>query len=654
VSFPDTQNRAASPPEGYIAVPISEDQKAAVLKICVLVRREPEPMAGHLIVLRDTMDAKVYLGCIVDGSNTVHEWLELWIQNSGALIDTVSAARHVLSNSLLDTRWQQLCRAFEEADGAAIIKTGWESAHPLPTFLDLSKAAPVHPVEVNSGAAWRLCTDEGRLQSKGLPGYGSSLHRYLHIPESGDDSPLVPVTAGAPANDFTKPMSEIGGNPADMIPLNPQAGLMLVKKHAPIGLETFVDILSGRPWDGLKHGRSLLDLGQPFKTLQREEQGSSANGWFFLETQGRSGRLLETFHLKLRLLADIVSSVHSIVRCLQRPLLNISPETWRVELGEPGRGLPFLWTARAVLDDPGDAIPLGIERSDFRYYVPSRAGETSVYRPLVGSFPAQGRASVRIRQVLADSRGGTAVEGTLATQERLALAKHDLVLFRLNLAFGQICLSSRLEKDSAMAAGEWRFRTVAQDLDATVVSDLRKAEGVPLADVGFETIPLLSSPCDLYSLAVIAVRILLVDNTNTLPVILDEMLSLLQQIETEPDASRSIEQRINEVFKGDPRWRESLGPQHLTFDEMTADEAFGAVAAELWWPTLAIILRMFPGPGPYRACRDYGDAPPGGLHKVFERTAEDLDGLILRTRGLIVTDWRANQEIARILRKLMV
>lgn len=654
MSFADAQNRPESPPEGYIAVPVPEDQKAATLKICVLVRGEPEPMAGHLIVLRDTMDAKIYLGCIVDSSNTVHEWLELWIQNSGALVDTVSAARQALSNSLLDTRWQQLCQAFRQADEAAIIKTGWESAHPLPTFLDLSKAAAVHPTEVNSGAAWRLCTDEGLLQSKGLPGYGSSLHRYLHVPESGEASPLVPVTAGAPTNDFTKPMSEIGVDPADAIPLNPHAGLMLIKKHAPIGFETFVDILSGKPWDGLKHGRSLLDLGQRLKTLRREEQASSADGWFFLETQGRSGRLLETFHLKLRLLADAVSSVHSVVHCLQRPLLNISPASWQVELGEPGRGLPFLWTARAVLDDPGDAIPLGIDRSDFRYYVPSRAGETSVYRPLVGSFPAQGRASVRIRQVLADPRGSTAVEGTLATQERLALAKHDLVLFRLNLAFGQICLSSHLEKDSAMAAGEWRFRTVAQDLDDAVVSDLRKAEGVPMADVVFETIPLLSSPCDLYSLAVMAVRILLVDNTNTLPVVLDEMLSLLRQIETERDASRSIEQRINEVFKGDPRWRESLGPQHLTFDEMTADEAFGSIAAELWWPTLAIILRMFPGPGPYRECRDYGDAPAGGLHKVFERTAEDLDDLILRTRGLIVTDWRANQEIARILRKLMV
>jgi len=306
-----------------------------------------------------------------------------------------------------------------------------------------------------------------------------------------------------------------------------------------------------------------------------------------------------------------------------------------------------------VLSDPGDAIPLAIESSDLQYYLPALESGTSIYRTLVTSLPTKGRASVRIRQVLPDTSDTTAIEGTFTTQERIDMARNDLVGFRLNLACGQVNLYAHLEADSAMAPGEWRFRTVAQNKDDTEVSDLRAAEGVPIPDVPFEIIPLLSSPCDLYSLAVIAVRILLVDTTNSLPVVLDETLSLPRQIGVDYDESTSLEMRISDVFNKDERWLESLGPHHLTFDKITSDEAFSLIPSELWWTTLAIILRMFPGLGPDTECKDYGDAQQGGLHKVFERTLTDLDNLILRTRSLIVADWKSNQEISGVIQRYL-
>jgi hypothetical protein len=204
-----------------------------------------------------------------------------------------------------------------------------------------------------------------------------------------------------------------------------------------------------------------------------------------------------------------------------------------------------------------------------------------------------------------------------------------------------------------MASGEWRFRTVAQKKDDTVVSDLRAAEGVPMPEVPFEIIPLLSSPCDLYSLAVIAVRILLVDNTNSLPVVLDETLSLPRQIEADYDKSFDMEKCISDIFKKDERWLESLGPHHLTFEKITSGEAFGLIPSELWWATLTIILRMFPGLCPDTNCQDYGDAQQGGLHKIFERTIADLDNLVLRTRSLIVSDWKSNQEISSVIQRYL-
>ncbi|MBN2592663.1 MAG: hypothetical protein JXA81_04075 [Sedimentisphaerales bacterium] len=653
MSSSDTYNRIKTVPNGYVAIPITEDQKSAILKICVLIRPDPDPVGGHLVVIRDTTDARVFMGCVIDICGCIHEWLELWVQNTGQLIDRASAYRQSLSNAMLDDRWRQQCQAFEQLDEGVVVKTGWESEHPLPMFLDISTCSPLHPTDTNSGAPWKLCKDEGLLQQKGLPSYCGSLHRYLYIPAAGTDSQFAPVTPGAPTNAFTKPMSEICGDPRQIIPFNPGAGLMLVKKHNPIGLETFIDILSGSIWDGLKHGRSVLDLGEQVDALRKDKTILIANGRLFLDSQGRRGRLVETFHLKLRLLADIVSSVHSMVHHLQRPLLNINPNNWQIKLGEPGRGLPFLWTAKPVLSDPGDAIPLAIEKTDVQYYLQSSAPGTSIYRPAIISLPTRGHASVRIRQVLPDTDVAIIVEGTFTTQERIEIASRDLVWFRLNLTHGSVNLYAHIEADSAMAAGEWRFRTVTQSVNDVEVSDLHAAEGVPMPGIPFEIIPLLSTPCDLYSLAVVAVRVLLVDDTTTLPVALDEILSLSRQTRTDSDASTSLDARISDIFSKDNRWLESLGPHHLAFDKMTPDEAFGLIPHELWWKTVAIILRMFPGAGPESECKDFGDAQQGGLHKVFERTMADLDNLILRTRGLIITDWKSNQEVADVIQRYL-
>ena len=650
MSFPSTTKGIKRLPDSYIAVPITEDQKLSVLKICVVVRSEPDPAGGHLVVLRNTVDAKILLGCIVDTSAQVLDWVELWMQNSGTLINTPAASRLNLSNATLDDRWNKQLRAFKQLDASAIVTTGMETST-LPTLIDVSAGFPVHPMDPESGTPWKLCTDEGLLQQNGLPSYSSTLHRYLYVPASSSAPKFVPVTPGAPTNESTKPLSEIYADDSHTIPFNIAAGLMLVKKHDPIDLETYIDILSGVSWDGLKHGRSVLDFGEQINALRKDETTLTSDGRLFLETCGRHGRLIETLHLKLRLLADVISSVHTLVCNLQCPLLNVGPESWQVKLGEVGRGLPFLWTAKAVLSDPGDAIPLAIEDANLQYYLPSPVAGTSIYRPLISSVPIKGRASLRIRSVLTEANDTTVVEGTFTTQERIEIASHDIVWLRINLACGDVDLYAHLESDSALASGEWRFRTVAQNIKHT--EDLKAAEGVPMPEVQFEIIPLLSSPCDLYSLAVLAVRIFLVDNTNSLPVVLDETLSLMRQIEADFDENVGIEERISDLFSKDNRWLESLGPQHLAFDEVASDEIFRIIPPEIWWAILIIIMKMLPGLGPDSECRDYGDAQPGGLHKVFERTMGDIDNLILKTRSLIVSDRESNQEIAAVIQRYL-
>lgn len=653
MSLLETRNVSLALPKGYAAIPISTDQGRASLRICVLAKSDADPAGGHLVLLRDRIDTKVYLGCVVDASGQVHEWLELWVQNNEGLSNSPAAYRQSLSNSILDYRWIQQCRGFLALGAEQIVRTGWESRHPLPTFLHLSSISPVHPIEKNSKSPLTLCTDDGLLRQKGLPAYTGSLHRYLYVSTVGADSPFVPITKGAPATECTSPLAQVCDNTDSLIPFNQGAGFVMARKHLPINLESFVDIISGAPWGGLKHGKSELNLGIQIDSLKSNQTVLVDDGRLFLESQGKSGRLLETFYLKLRLLADIIASVRLLVSELQKPLLNISDTSFQVRLGQPGRGLPFLWTAKTELCEPGDTVSLAAENTGVRYYLSASAGEASVYRPMNASVPAKGRVSVRIRQISTSADEITTVEGTLSTQERIEFFYHDLVWLRVNHGSGSTHLYTHLEEDSAMAPGEWRFRTVPHKISSSDLANLKRTEGIPIHETPFEVIPLLSSPCDLYALGVLATRILLVNNSTTLPLALDAVLSLARHLASTYDVSKRLSVRVEEIFRADKRWIALLGPHQLLFDKITPDEALGFFPLKLWWSALAMIVRMFPGAGPDSVCKGYGDAPQGGLHKVFDQTSAELENLMIKTRSLIVPDWRANREIAGIIHKYL-
>lgn len=667
--MPTTNASAATPvsaspalPAGYLAVPLFPESASAPLRMCLVVRKDADPAAGHLVVLRTLLDAVVYLGCVSDAGGRLHGYVEIWVQSLQGLADSPAAAREALSNRVLDERWVKLFKAFDALDDqptGTLYRTGNETVPPAPLFYDAEKREIVHPVDAFSNSPWKLCTDDAKLMAKGLPAYSASLHRYLC---ADDKSPLVPITPGAPAGPNTAPLSEITGPKGGLVPVN-AGGLMLVKQYAPVALEPFLDLLSGAPWDGIFSGRSVVHLDRLNESL--EEKGGSAggadmaDGRLFLGKHGKWGRLIETFHLKLRLLADCIAEVRALTAQTQRPLLNLTAQSFQVRIGDGvhAYALPFLWTAGAALVDPGDAVTLKMETSDAQYFLRGLSAPGNVYQPESASKPAGGRGTLRIRKTMPESVG-LILEGTFATQDRLGggpggPAKSDLVWLRVPVGSQRVDLFGHLEKEQALAAGEWRFRTERQRLPEPVLAQLKAAEGVPIPETLFDVIPLLSVPCDMYSLAILAARALLVDEGTTLAIVADELISLARQVGVEqPGATGTpLGERIRAIFQSDARWLNSLGPQRLTREKLTPQEAFDLVPANLWFDTLGLMIRMLPAMGPDSICRDFGDAPRGGFHKIYDPALDMLDTLLIRTRSLIVIDWRFNREIHSVLRR---
>ncbi len=652
----DNPTNARSPtlqtgiPDGFVAVPIFEAQAAGPLRICALCSRQPDPAAGHLVALPSSFETRNLLGCVVDAKGRVQRWIEIATQDLTGLADAPAAIRDALSNRVLDQRWRDTWQAMDPGE---CIHTGWESEPAPVVWLDVSQGAPVHPMDSASGERWQLCRDDAALVAAELAPYSTSLHRYLYLASQGGKSKFVPITAGAAANANTQPIESLFEGRAGLAPVNP-GGLMLIRPHHPISLSSLIDILSGKRGEVVLHGRSTVPLDLPLAAGEDAER-STDGAWLFMGSHGRWGRLMEAFHLKLRLLADAVTAVHSAVRHQKRPLLNIADDHFAVRIAEPGCGLPVLWTSRLTLADSGDAIELPIESSDVRYYVPGPRSAPGIYRP-PGAFgrQVQGRCALRIREVLPDAGGLTIAQGTFFTHERMEVARSDLAWIRMSLGSGAIDLYARLETEEGLAAGEWRFRTIGQRLAPETAAQLRSLAGVALPEARFELIPLISSPCDLYALGVLAVRALLVNAGSTHAAALDSITSLARQIAQQGDDSTSLPLRVRSLFESNKRWLNELGPDRLAWEAVDQAQAIDLVPIELWCDALAMIVRMFPGCGPDSISRDWGDVNPLAKHLVFEATLKDLASLLLRTRSLMMIDWRFNREIHAVIRSQAV
>jgi hypothetical protein len=374
---------------------------------------------------------------------------------------------------------------------------------------------------------------------------------------------------------------------------------------------------------------------------------------FFLGGCGRPGRFVEGFHLRLQLLSSLVRLTRESVARRKLPMLNLSTESFRVELGHPAPGLPIFWAARVAPVQPGQAVDLPIKTSEMRHFLPLDAAASTIFRPEFLGLPTRGSGTVRIRRVFTDTGDLTSIEGTLVTSERLRLSPHDLLWLKLPLSIGHTDLFANLDTAEGLAQGEARFRTVPQNLAPPLARALREAEGSPFGGTSFETIPMLSTPCDLYALGVLAVRILLVNGTNSLSVALDEVLSLARQLGVEGAAGRTFGgDRVKSLAAEDPRWTASLGAHRLSHQGMTAEDAFNFIPEELWWEVLAAIARFFPGHVPDSYCRDFADVSNFALERVFDGPLVDLDKLLLRSRGLLFSDWRSNNEVAAIIDRL--
>lgn len=626
-------------PDGLVGVPLFPGD--GPVRLALVAREKPGDGDHPCVILRETLDARIFLGALLDAASRVIQWAEVWVQDVDGLGDATGEFRDALNNTKLDARFSQRAAAALEGQHDAgapsqrpAIVCGFEKEHPRPILINRLTLEVVRPIEKGSGGAWVLCTDDAALSSAGLPVFSSTLHRYLYVRELKDQTVFVPVTRGAPTNARTLSPDEAIMPRGELVAVNLGGGLVCVRPYEPLSLETYIDQVGG-------FGATGDPTGSP-------------GGMLTLGRGGKAGRLLERLHLKLRLIADLVALVRAEIGATQTPMLNLTASSFGVRAGEGAWGLPSMWSAHAVLRHSGDAVEVTLPGSDLTYFVSSGLQGPTVYAP--GSAGSIGGAgTLQIRQVRIED-GGASVEGTLRSQERLFLSPGETLAIRVTLGGTRLDLYAIVEPGkSAAPSAELRLRTVPQRLGERETGQLQAAEGVMLPGVMFRTIARTSSPCDLFSLGVLAIRALLVDGKQTLAVALDEMQSLVSTLSEDHDPSTPLGLRVRGVIedaKGSSALG-ALGPHHLTADTWEPRQALEVVTPEVWGDVIGMIVRCMVGSGPDAACKDFGDARAGMLHRVFDRLGEDVMDLVVRTRTMVVGDLQSNREVSAIVGKYL-
>jgi hypothetical protein len=618
----------------FVAVPIAAGELQASIQICAVVRRRPDPASGHFVLLRRFPGGRVLLGCLRDHSDRVCDWLELWFQVPIEGDESVLAG-----NAAADERWDRLAAAMAACEPAARYKVPEEDAPALPSFVNPAALTPWHPNR--DGRHLRVCTDDAILAAASLPKYSLSRARYGWLPALGAQSPFLPLTDGSPGAGSLQ--EEAGA----FLPLNPTGGRMLVRKMAPVASEDFAALLAGVPWAGPDQSARHCRLSGPYALLSDPEQLRHGGRHYFAGRSGAAGRMAEALHLKLQLAWQCMKLVRDYTARLQLPMLNLSAESFRVRLSDSGLELPLLWSGSATLVQPGVAAPVPIPNTHIRYFKPLEPLRESIYRPEELARRRKGHATVRLRSVLPAVQEGTVLEATLVTPEDLRADQHELIELNLPLAERPITLYGKQDSKMAIGHGEVGFRTVPLNFSPAERATLQAATGVIFTQVPMEVQSPLSSPCDLYSLGVLTLRLLFAGSPVPIAQAKDNLFSLAASLTGASVGAADLVPAIREFLEGNETWREALGPHHLLAERQP--DAAALIPSMVWAEVLALLLRLFPGRSPFAFRADLADAPGLALETVYDAPLAALRKVLNLTRSLHLLDWTQNREISQLI-----
>lgn len=617
--------------------------------LCLVTYRQRDGSLRPKVVAQPK-GAVAYSTAWCDQAGEVKEWLDLWVQDISSWHLEVGRQILTLTNPTLDKHWLAWSQAVASTQPADVFHIGWDH-HPCPVIW----LSPDGRRRLMPEHNWVLCTHDGLLRKFRLAPFSESLHRYLWNQDEHNPQFLA-TTPDAPEGPVTKPLAAAF---AEAIPINRDGALMTLRRSYALPLSDFIDILSNRanPMDIREALRNPIS-GPNAKFIDKAGVAGKNPGFFFQKNQV-SGHLGELLHLKLAALHGVFAAARTAIQQAASPFLGLNIDCFGVSLSQTETALPFLWAHQVSLQSPPQCIRTEVGDVKEPCFMPYAGLGPSVYRSPRALNEVRGLARVRIRKVSApDDQGLVVMEGTLLSEEPIHAGRLDLLGLEWVLPrLGRLCLYGKIEGKTAEVEGEYRFSSLQTKLPPDLREWLDGGKGTLTSDrVEFHLLPRVGTPCDLYSLGVIGLRILL-QHPDGLAASLDDLLSLARQYKLRysnanwKTGTASLMEFVKTGEAGAVATR--LGPQWLLSNsEVDVADAFREIPAPLWWATIDFLTRLFPGEALDSFCKSHDDFQPRALHEVLGGPIAALESLLASSRELLFGNPNTNRELLRAIQQL--
>ena len=584
---------------------------------------------GNPVVLESRPRSTVYLGAICDGRGMVKSLVEIWTQDFSRDRDSLTLP---VLNVVADQQWGQMVKGYASAESGNLWRGEWEDKG-------------VGALVVADDEWWAVCEDNAWLAKRELPSYSESEFRYL---VSADKKKILALSSDAPMGPNVKLAEKVFKGHSVF---NREGGRLMVREAHSFNFGNFVDFL-GKEGSGLLKEALRLPLAKVGSKKIPGEGVDRAGAGFLMGRSGVADRIAEIFFLKLCAIRGALSSVQEALASLKIPFGGLTEDSFGVEISPTGMALPFLWTHQVLLCDTPRFAPflLGPRGEVFPLAVAPENG--SIYSPPGRFHSVSGFARLHVKSVtLPDDDGLVVISGTLRTSEVLESSRKDLLRLGFNAGGGKrgefyATLETRKGDE------DWRFLSFPMIPPPGITSDLVGESGTLFEKVSFDLYPGVGATRDLYSLAVLAFRVLFTAGGSQLSEKLDEFFDLVRKFSggsKESEWSTGAGQLLDFVNSASgEKWREGFGP-HNVVEQATPELAYDAIPKHLWWSVVSWIGQLFPGSMSGSFSNDFDDFDRRAPELVFEAPLVRLDELIDQARLLLFGNASVNRDLLRVV-----
>ena len=644
--------------EHFLAIPLDRSEEVSV-HLALVVRKEADPVDGPFCRLRQMTDANVYLGCFVDCCGHVLKWLELWVRDYENIADSLHEnAFDLINNTVLDLRWERQRSLLGLSEASHVYSTMMDEEMDCPLYIDLYNKKAIFPKDDHSETHWKICKKDDLLKRMGLAPYSTTIHRYLYLEVHGGESDFLPITPNAPKNDRTRPLDKTVSVRSTLLPFNRFGGAILVREFSPISVPSYLRLLNGQEWAGVGQGKKKLLPDGLYREIGDSMSVGYSAGRLIPSRTGTRNWNLESLYLKTRLFFEMIALVKRSIEIDKKPFFSLETSSFGIALSGSSATAPFLWDAELALNQASDAVDFSVEKQseldtrETTYFRTFRPLSASIYRPEALGMQRSLAAEVTLLEVERDRESGLyQIDGTLRSSDVQDLSGSGKHLYFIDYPVrgNRLRLIAEMTGVDARLADKIRFKTRKLPLSSEQQLALEGFLGVEQRGVHCEILPVMGTPCDLYSLGVIGLE-LLFDGSGSPLALLKDSLRTLAYACSDADRETPLEQRIADTLKANKDLKAVLLPDSIGVGANGSGRIGLPPEAFLWERLIGVCMKMLPGLLKGEGFAEtFSNESAFRLAHVFDDPLLDLSQVSAVLRGLCVGDMQSSLQIRSVL-----